>query len=124
MYPKTKREAVERLIEKVETALAKRRYAGVVGTNEDCPFCQWAVKEDHPGADVNTFLIGSRECIKCGKAFGAKLGYTGNSDATCGHISFDNTIELCEYGTASPKERRDFLTALLPVLKQMLKEMR
>jgi hypothetical protein len=117
MYPKTKREAVERLIEKIEGALASGDLIKAVGGNPtDCPLCQYSIRY--------SALCITHDCATCENDFGTELGFDPEEHSpSCLSTKFGG-IGLDDYDHANKKQRRAFLTALLPVLKQMLKDMR
>jgi hypothetical protein len=117
--PYTEREAVERLIAKIEYALAKNRTIDVVGIYNNCPFCQYFV---HSRILVSLFL-NNRHCAKCSRIFGKTLGYSHKPGETSDCTSIIHAgIRLGEYGAATPTKRRAFLNELLPDLRRLLTE--
>jgi len=114
-YPKTKREAVERLINKVEDALDTGDVARAVGgPPDDCPLCQYSIRDS---------VVRTYDCTACNDDFGVDLGFDpARHSLRCLSTQFGG-IRMEDYDDITNKQRRAFLTALLPVLKQMLADM-
>ena len=123
-YPKSKKEAIKRLIEKIEVGLKSRDTSDLLGWEVDCPFCQYITKQT--GEEEDGIWRGSSlgDCTRCANTFGKMLGYEPLEDKgyPCLNLKVGRTAFHQFLRYKSEKSRKRFLKNLLELLNRCLAE--